>query len=122
MTRKKEKVSAQDIVTAMLKAEVEAKEKDKPDQQRKRRTRKKKAPEVKQLRVTRKLEKERQVAYDLVCAAWKNPSTVEKKDVAGYIRGIVTVERRREPEVDVEHVQDLMFLAMLWQYRQHEVS
>lgn len=127
MPRKKEQVSAQDIVTALLKAEVEAKEKkeaaDKPDKARTRKPRaRKKASEVKPKRITKAVQKHRDEDYRLIERAWKDPASANLRPdgVTGYIKGIVQVERKSS-DPDLEHIQDLLFLAALWQVKTVEV-
>lgn len=124
---KKKGVSAQDIVTALLKAEVEAKEKkeaiDKPDQARTRKPRAgNKATEVKPKRVTKAVQKHRDQDYRLIEKAWKDPTSANLRPdgVTGYIKGIAQVERKSS-DPDIEHIQDLLFLAALWQVKATEM-
>lgn len=124
--KKKPQVSAQDIVTAMLKAEVVAREKkedaEKPDQKRRRKAPVKKAPVVVETQpVSKAMEKRRNSDYKLITKAWKNPASanIRSDGVIGYIKGIAQVERKSK-EPDLEHVQDLLFLATLWQVRSSE--
>ena len=122
---KKQKVSAQDIVTAMLKAEVEAREKkeavEKPDRARRRKAPVKKAtppPVVEAKPVSAAMERKRKMDYKLIAKVWKNPASANLRPdgVVGYIKGIAQVERKSK-DPDIEHVQDLLYLAALWQVR-----